>query len=834
MEPIQWKQTTFGNSDGSVVSTKKKQAKEHNEPLLKHREGQKWYEYQCCTIFHSYLTFCLRIAIIALDVCMQGGSEAAWLQLVMKKGTASDRMTAMQLQLHKSPVHSLPCIETMISTVEKKNTREALEVFYHIFCWFYSRIAISFTYELLQKRLLILWRFEHRLKLVYERFLRALEVPGLAASVVEDLSKRALRTALNLLAERPEGEGFLLSMLVNKMGHPSTRIGAFVATLLEDLTKRQPNMRLVIVAEVERLIYRSNVSPRAQLYASTFLSQITLCTDDSALAVRMLSIYFGLFRTLVNQKFSNNRLIGILLSAANRALPFAKADALTEEINTLYRIVHTSSYSVSLQTLKLLYQVHQISDSLSDRFYAALYRKLLVEVPPSCYNQLLLLLFKVMKSDPSESRVRSFVKRLLQAATCATPSFAAGVLILISRLLESGRNLIVLQKHVDVCFVTNNSEDVDEERYVDIGVDGKPITTIKEEVAWRAIYNMVKSSFFFPGSNASKTPYDHEARNPLFVDCRNLVDCELLLLSKHYHPSVAVFAKALIENGCINYKGDPLEDFTLIKFLDRFAFKNPKEGRSKSRSERAVMKKQIDPWGVKKLPVSSMEYLSKKITELPADERYLHRFAFIRFNPKEQHKTKKEDEWENDSVDSAEFDAIIDKFGPGEANDEFDVDYSKEFTAEKKRHKSVKHIAENEDGEGDEIDFELDSDDGDGENDDDMEEISEDDDDSENVEMESESDEDGPVTLRSRGKRDFYDSGESDDEIGGNDADKAGEKVSADLDVFNVKKLVVRFVGDFINFGFSIFVCFCLSYQISSMVYRIIVDWSVLICRDLM
>ncbi|KAK6044672.1 hypothetical protein COOONC_17823 [Cooperia oncophora] len=101
-----------------------------------------------------------------------------------------------------------------------------------------------------RRRLLVLWWFEHKLKLVYERFLRAIE--GLASLVVEDLSKRALRTALNLLAERPEGER------VNKMGHPKTQIGAFVATLLEDLTKRQPRMRPIIVAEVERLIY-SNV-----------------------------------------------------------------------------------------------------------------------------------------------------------------------------------------------------------------------------------------------------------------------------------------------------------------------------------------------------------------------------------------------------------------------------------------------------------------------------------------------------------------------------------------------------------------------------------------------
>ncbi|RCN43517.1 hypothetical protein ANCCAN_10480 [Ancylostoma caninum] len=213
-------------------------------------------------------------------------------------------------------------------------------------------------------------------------------------------------------------------------------------------------------------------------------------------------------------------------------------------------------------------------------------------------------------------------------------------------------------------------------------------------------------------SHSSKSPYSHAARNPLFVDCRNLVDAELLLLSKHYHPSVAIFAKALIQDGVINYKGDPLEDFTLMKFLDRFAFKNPKEGSSsKSTTNRVLRKKLFDPWGVKKLSLSSKEYLSKKITELPADEHYLHRFASFKFSHQNNNEKKEKDDWEIESVDSAEFDAIIDRFEPGEANEEFDVDYSKEFTAEKKKPKAMKRAAEQDTGEDDEVDFGLDEDD---------------------------------------------------------------------------------------------------------------------------
>ncbi|KHJ95885.1 CBF/Mak21 family protein [Oesophagostomum dentatum] len=774
----------------------------------------------------------------------QGGSEASWLQTVIKTGTASDRMTAMQLQMHSSPVHSLSYIEVMLNSLEKKNTREALEllpILEEIFLNHFlpsNRKLVPFSGRPLKrvnelcsnsengrKRLLVLWRFEHRLKLVYERFLRAVE--GLASLVVEDLSKRALRLALNLLADRPEGERFLLSMLVNKMGHPKPQIGSFVATLLEDLAKRQPNMRPVIVAEVERLIYRMNVSPKAHLYASTFLSQITLRHGDSSLAVQLLSIYFGLFKTLVKRKEPDNRLIGILLSAANRALPFAreKADALAEDVNTLYKVVHTSSYSVSLQTLKLLFQVHQISESLSDRFYTALYRKLLVEVPHSCYNQLLLLLFKVLKSDPSEHRVRSFVKRLLQAATCATPALTAGVLILISRLLESRQGLVITEKQIDRVAIQSaklGNDDDDEEHFVDIGTDGKPVDVVKkeevdepsaqmEEAEKSSLANgIVKSGWVHrkdSGPHSSKSPYNHAARNPLFVDCRNLVDAELLILSKHYHPSVAIFAKALIQDGCINYKGDPIEDFTLLKFLDRFAFKNPKEGRSaKHITDRRLRKKQFDPWGVKKLSISSkhdtlalhkffQEYISKKPSELPADEHYLHRFASLKFSSgSETEKKNNEDDWEIESVDSAEFDAIIDRFEPGEGNEEFDVDYSKEFTAEKKKPKALKRAAEEETGEDDEIDFGSDEDENEEEldeeeawpllsenEDEDEEENSEDD---EDVEMESEEDDNERSCTRKNRVNGFGDSDLSDEDTGGNDADAAGEKFASLLEEF--------------------------------------------------
>ncbi|VDM79667.1 unnamed protein product [Strongylus vulgaris] len=146
-----------------------------------------------------------------------------------------------------------------------------------------------------------------------------------------------------------------------------------------------------------------------------------------------------------------------------------------------------------------------VCESLSDRFYTALYRKLLVDVPPSSYNQLLLLLFKVLKVDPSEYRVRSFVKRLLQAATCATPALTAGILILISRLCETRKGLVIVEKHIDRVAIQNAKlgEDDDEEHYVDIGTDGKPIEAVKKEELTVTNVEMVAAHLIPTGKNYS-------------------------------------------------------------------------------------------------------------------------------------------------------------------------------------------------------------------------------------------------------------------------------------------------------------------------------------------
>lgn len=55
-------------------------------------------------------------------------TETAWLNTVLTRGTASDKVTAMQILTQRHPVHSLAYVAALVNTVAKKNTREAFSV----------------------------------------------------------------------------------------------------------------------------------------------------------------------------------------------------------------------------------------------------------------------------------------------------------------------------------------------------------------------------------------------------------------------------------------------------------------------------------------------------------------------------------------------------------------------------------------------------------------------------------------------------------------------------------------------------------------------------------
>ncbi|GFR15008.1 hypothetical protein TNCT_562331 [Trichonephila clavata] len=83
-----------------------------------------------------------------------------------------------------------------------------------------------------------------------------------------------------LLTENCEEEQFLLENIVNKIGDPVPKIGSHACHQLSRVLNQHTNMKTVVVQEVERLIFRPNLSDRAKYYALCFLNQVLLSHED--------------------------------------------------------------------------------------------------------------------------------------------------------------------------------------------------------------------------------------------------------------------------------------------------------------------------------------------------------------------------------------------------------------------------------------------------------------------------------------------------------------------------------------------------------------------------
>lgn len=121
------------------------------------------------------------------------------------------------------------------------------------------------------------------------------------------------------------------------------------------------------------------------------------------------------------------------------------------------------------------------------------------------------------------------------------------------------------------------------------------------------------------------TKYDPLARNPLYGGGEFCAYTELYALKSHFHPTVALYATNIVNDKVVKYSGDPLNDFTLIRFLDRFVFKNPKKIEAKAGIHPTLAKRKLyKPKGMKLLPVFSQGYLKERTENVPVDELFLH------------------------------------------------------------------------------------------------------------------------------------------------------------------------------------------------------------------
>ncbi|KAE8719951.1 Detected protein of confused Function [Hibiscus syriacus] len=215
--------------------------------------------------------------------------EGTWGKIdVARSGTAADKVSAFSFLVADNPVANLKSLDGLLGLVTSKvGKRYAFAGFEALKELFISKLLPDRKLKTLLQRpvnelpetkdgysLLLFWYWEDCLKQRYERFVNAVEEAS--RDMLLALKDKALKTMYALLKRKPEQERKLLSSLINKLGDPQSKGASNADFYLSNLLSDHPNMKAVVIDEVDTFLFRPHLRLRAKYHAVNFLSQIRL------------------------------------------------------------------------------------------------------------------------------------------------------------------------------------------------------------------------------------------------------------------------------------------------------------------------------------------------------------------------------------------------------------------------------------------------------------------------------------------------------------------------------------------------------------------------------
>ncbi|GAB1311175.1 RNA-binding ribosome biosynthesis protein mak21 [Madurella fahalii] len=643
-------------------------------------------------------------------------SSQKFMSTIMSSGTLSDKVSALTLSIQESPLHSRKAFESLITLAGKKSRGQAIAALGALVDLLGNGNLLPYDRRLrpfnsqpgllgalarqgqspwtqgqklpgkLTKTHLMVWVYEDWLKSAYFRIIQLLEI--WCSDEIEYSRSRALDFVFGLLKSKPEQEANLLRLLVDKLGDRERKIASRASYLLLQLLNVHPGMKAIVISTVEQeVLLKPGQSLRTRYSAINTLNQTILSTKEPVIADTLLRIYFDAFLALLksgslgdfavpggdneksatrkksrkrgersaaapgNEQETAQKLISSLLTGVNRAIPFATADdsTLEKHLNTLFRITHSSNFNTSVQALMLIQQLATSKQLAVDRFYRTLYESLLDPrlITSSKHALYLNLLYRAMKNDVDVRRVKAFVKRLIQILSLHQPSFTCGILFLIAELQATFPDLHTLLDEPE------DDDDDGEEMYKDVREDEPQADSGSQDISGMGTRHCAV--------------YDGRKRDPEHSNAHRSCLWELVPFLSHYHPSVCVFAMNLLVRQKALPKPD-LASHTLMHFLDKFVYRNPKAEESKrggsimqpvhasgSAAHIVVSSKA----SARQQPiVNSSSFWNLKLDQVSAEDVFFHEYFARIGKPGETARAKK---------------AAEDQSGPGDEADEEEI-----------------------------------------------------------------------------------------------------------------------------------------------------------------
>lgn len=645
----------------------------------------------------------------------QHSSSYSFYNTVITSGTLSDKISALTLAVQESPIHNVKALETLIGLAKKRSRAQAVDVLRALkdlfaqgsllpsdrrLYTFAAQPGLMAGFSKLKTwnlgdqlppdvghNQLLAWYFEDRLKEQYFEILKTLEV--WCNDEIEFSKSRAVNYVYELLKEKPEQESNLLRLLINKLGDPIKKIASQTSYLLMQLLAAHPAMKETVISAIEAdFLFRPGQSMHGKYYAIVTLNQTALSTQEETVAVKLLEIYFSLFGSLLkpaeaaklsvvdgpksttrgerrNQKSKGpepesketelrEKFIAAILTGVNRAYPYSDTDglSLSQHLDTLFKITHSSNFNTSVQAMMLIQQMSSSHQASSDRFYRTLYESLLdTRLVSSSKQQLYLnLLHRSLKADLNIKRVKAFAKRILQILSLHDASFICAAFFLLKDLettFPALRGLI------------DQPEEHDEEEEIFQDVDDEQSEVLQQ--AQRERLQKLEAK-----TNAKRNTYDGRKRDPEHSHADNSCAWEVLPCLAHFHPAVTVSADNLARQTRMPGKPD-LNLHTLIHFLDRFVYKNPKLASSNLRGS-SIMQPMASSdvqsvlisstATVPGLPVNTDRFRTQKDDQVSAEDAFFHKY-FSSLGKDVKAKSKKEDGGsEKGSIGDGDEDAV--------------------------------------------------------------------------------------------------------------------------------------------------------------------------------
>ena len=186
-------------------------------------------------------------------------------------------------------------------------------------------------------------------------------------------------------------------------------------------------------------------------------------------------------------------------------------------------------------------------------------------------------------------------------------------------------------------------------------------------------------------SSLPSVVYDIHARDPVFSNADRTFLFELSLLAHHYHPTVAHFANQLLDGSRVFCSGDPLIDFSNKAFLDRFAYKHPKQKDLDNARDRGseAMQSHKKAKSLTQPPVNSEAFLNQKEEDVAIEDQFFYKF--FKERAKRTGDKKKSKKGEGEEEEEEEIDAFANQLATDLINEhmgEEAEDFLNEFEEE--------------------------------------------------------------------------------------------------------------------------------------------------------